>query len=98
MALTNSRYLGYKKWRKILGGYVSQRLEKLKEELKDFSPKQMRTLRNNLNNRIQSYTNSFKEAKELPESHKLYALEEGECRELLGIVKKILVQAKFKQD
>ncbi len=74
---------------------MSQRLEKLKADLEEFSPKQMRTLRNNLNNRIQSFTNTFKEPKDLPESHKLHGLEEGECRELLGIVKKKLLKAKF---
>ena len=74
---------------------MSKRFDELIAQLDSFSPKQMRTLRNNLNNRLQSFSNSFKEPKELPESHKLHGLEEGECRQLLGIVKKKLIQAKF---
>lgn len=74
---------------------MSKRLQNLLDEMKDYSPKQMRTLRNNLNNRLQSFKNDFKEAKELQPSHKLYGLEEGECRELLGHVKKELIKIKF---
>ncbi|MFG1483336.1 hypothetical protein ABMA79_10370 [Halobacteriovorax sp. HFRX-2_2] len=74
---------------------MSKRLQELLEEMKEYSPKQMRTLRNNLNNRLQSFKNDFKEPKELQPSHKLYGLEEGECRELLGVVKKELIKMKF---
>ena len=74
---------------------MSKKLQDLLADLENFSPKQMRTLRNNLNNRLQSFSNEYKEPKELQPSHKLYGLEEGECRELLGVVKKKLIQAKF---
>lgn len=49
--------------------------------LSEFSDKQLRTLRNNLNNRIES----FKLGKDtkLPPSHKLHGMEEGQCKKLL---------------
>jgi len=57
----------------------------------EWSPKRLRTLRNNLNNRISSYKNAMGgSVKSLQESHMLYGLEEGECQELLKKVQELL--------
>ena len=53
-------------------------------DLKGFSDKQLRTLRNNLNNRLEAFKNG--NDKKLPPSHKLHGLEEGECKTLLDDV------------
>lgn len=52
--------------------------------LQDFSDKQLRTLRNNLNNRLEAFKNG--NDKKLPPSHKLYGMEEGQCKMLLDDV------------
>ena len=49
-----------------------------------FTDKKLRTLRNNLNNRLESFK-SGKE-KHLPPSHMLHGLNEQECRDLLNRV------------
>lgn len=49
--------------------------------LEALSDKKLRTLRNNLNNRIESFTKGGE--KKLPPSHMLYNLEAGDCKELL---------------
>lgn len=54
------------------------------------TPKQMRTLRNQLNNRIKSFEDENKFGKKLPnlsEAHALYGLTIGECKELLQLTK-----------
>jgi hypothetical protein len=51
------------------------------KDLKPLTDKKLRTLRNNLNNRLQSFANNS--AKTLPPSHMLHGLEEGQCKELL---------------
>ncbi len=54
--------------------------------LAEFSDKQLRTLRNNLNNRLSSFKNGEKTIKPLPPSHMLHGMEEAQCKELLGRV------------
>ena len=54
------------------------------KDYKDLAPvndKKLRTLRNNLNNRLESFKNGS--AKTLPPSHMLNGLEEGACKVLL---------------
>lgn len=52
----------------------------------DFSDKKLRTLRNNLNNRLESFKKGGE--KTLPPSHMLHGLEEGDCKNLLERVQK----------
>ena len=65
------------------------------EDLASWSPKRLRTLRNNLNNRLASFSNSGDKAKDLQKSHALYDLDEGECRDLLQQVQKELKNKKM---
>ena len=68
--------------------------ERLKELLASFgerTPKQMRTIRNNLNNRIRSLEDEMKLGKTLPKisaSHVLFEFELKECRILLEAAKR----------
>tara|TARA_R110000868_G_scaffold68518_4_gene202553 strand:+ start:217 stop:429 length:213 start_codon:yes stop_codon:yes gene_type:complete len=59
------------------------------EKIHEWSPKRLRTLRNNLNNRLSSYKLG-QSPKSLQASHVLYGLEEGQCNELLQKVQAIL--------
>lgn len=52
----------------------------------EFSDKKLRTLRNNLNNRLESFKKGGE--KTLPPSHMLHGLEEGDCKNLLERVQK----------
>lgn len=52
----------------------------------DFSDKKLRTLRNNLNNRLESFKKGGE--KTLPPSHMLHGLDEGDCKSLLDRVQK----------
>lgn len=73
-------------------------LEQLISELEERSDKQLRTLRNNINNRLTSFQNESrfgKNLKELQVSHPLYGLEHSECKELLEHVSKELRRRKF---
>jgi hypothetical protein len=65
------------------------------EDLSDWKPKKLRTLRNNLNNRLSSFKSSGDSAKDLQQSHMLHGLEEGQCKELLQKVTKLLKEAKM---
>lgn len=51
--------------------------------LSEFSDKKLRTLRNNLNNRLESFKKGEKELKHLSPSHMLHGLEEAQCKDLL---------------
>lgn len=51
------------------------------KNLPELSDKKLRTLRNNLNNRIESFTRGGE--KHLPPSHMLYGLDEADCKSLL---------------
>ncbi|MFA7614570.1 MAG: hypothetical protein WCY48_10065 [Candidatus Caldatribacteriota bacterium] len=53
-------------------------------DLTGFSDKKLRTLRNNLNNRLESFQNGSE--KKLPPSHMLHGLEAGDCKKLLDDV------------
>lgn len=49
-----------------------------------FSDKKLRTLRNNINNRLVSFkSNSEKSLRVLPPSHMLHGLDEAQCKALL---------------
>ncbi len=55
-------------------------------DLTAFTPKKLRTLRNNLNNRLESFVSAGDGAKELQKSHVLFGKTEGECKALLQSV------------
>lgn len=66
-------------------------MEELIASFKEKTPKQMRTIRNNLNNRIHSFEQELKFGKALPKlaaSHKLYDFDLLECRKILEAAKK----------
>ncbi|WPU65807.1 hypothetical protein [Peredibacter starrii] len=50
-------------------------------DLSEFSDKKLRTLRNNINNRLESFGRGGE--KNLPPSHMLHGMDDGDCRELL---------------
>jgi hypothetical protein len=50
-------------------------------DLTEFSDKKLRTLRNNINNRLQSFKNNS--AGHLPPSHMLSGMEQKDCDSLL---------------
>ena len=64
--------------------------------MKDFSqmgewtPKKLRTLRNNLNNRIESFKNSGEKAKDLQSSHMLFEMDQHACEGLLVKVLRVI--------
>lgn len=49
-------------------------------DLSTLTDKKLRTLRNNINNRLEAFSKGGE--KNLPPSHMLYGYEEKECREL----------------
>lgn len=55
-------------------------------KLSDFTDKKLRTLRNNLNNRLQAFSSGAE--KSLPPSHMLHGLDEADCKNLLERVQK----------
>lgn len=62
-------------------------------DLSALSDKKLRTLRNNLNNRLESFKRGGE--KNLPPSHMLYQLDEGDCKSLLEkIQEEIRLRAK----
>lgn len=56
--------------------------------LTTFTDKKLRTLRNNINNRLVSFKSAT--LKHLPPSHMLHGLDEAECKALLERVQKEL--------
>lgn len=50
-------------------------------KLGDLTDKKLRTLRNNINNRLEAFSKGNE--KNLPPSHMLFGMDDGECRELL---------------
>jgi hypothetical protein len=53
-------------------------------DLSKLTDKKLRTLRNNINNRLVSFkSNSEKSLKGLPPSHMLHGLDEAQCKALL---------------
>jgi tRNA(Ile)-lysidine synthase TilS/MesJ len=79
---------------------VEARLKELKASFADKTPKQMRTLRNNLNNRIKSFEEELRFGKALPKltaSHMFYEFELKELKELLELsMKRIRTDEKTK--
>lgn len=73
------------------------KLEELKNSISTKSPKQMRTLRNQLNNRITSFEGELRFGKnlaKLSESHTLFGLDLKDCQELLKLTQQELRTAK----
>ena len=72
---------------------IKQRLDELKASFADKTPKQMRTIRNNLNNRIKSFEEEMRFGKTLPKlsaSHMFFEFELKELKELQeAAIKKI---------
>ncbi|MFI5390586.1 MAG: hypothetical protein ACHQYQ_04420 [Bacteriovoracales bacterium] len=60
------------------------------DSIENWKPKKLRTLRMNLNNRLQTFKSKGPGAPELQKSNKLYGLKEEECKELLVKVQKLL--------
>ena len=58
-------------------------------DLSMLSDKKLRTLRNNLNNRLESFRRGGE--KNLPPSHMLYQLDEAEC---LALLEKVFAEMK----
>lgn len=57
-------------------------------DLSELTDKKLRTLRNNLNNRLEAFKKGGE--KTLPPSHMLHGLDESQCRELLKRVREEL--------
>ena len=55
-------------------------------DLSAFTDKKLRTLRNNLNNRLETFKRG--EGKALPPSHMLHAMDEADCKALSEKVQK----------
>lgn len=51
--------------------------------LEELNPKKLRTLRNNLNNRLESFKTGGDGTKPLQKSHVLFGKSQGECEKLL---------------
>lgn len=62
-------------------------------KLPDLSDKKLRTLRNNINNRLTSFEKG--DEKNLPPSHMLHGLDAKDCRELLVKVQAEMKNRKF---
>lgn len=64
---------------------TDKRLQELKESFKEKTPKQMRTIRNNLNNRMRSFEEELRYGKALPNlthSHMFFGLEYKDLKDL----------------
>ncbi len=59
-------------------------------QLETWTPKKLRTLRNNINNRLESFKNTGGDPKDLAPSHSLAGMEYGELVDLQKRVKKLL--------
>lgn len=71
----------------------AKRFEELKKAINEKTPKQMRTLRNQLNNRITSFEGELRFGKtlaKLSESHALFDLDLKECQEILKLTQQEL--------
>ena len=80
---------------------ANARVEELKKSFKDKTPKQMRTIRNNLNNRIKSFEDELKFGKTLAKltaSHMFYEMDLKDLKEVLDFaMKKIRTDEKTKE-
>ncbi len=79
---------------------LTERIKELKASFAEKTPKQMRTIRNSLNNRIKSFEDEMKFGKTLPKvsaSHMFYEFELKELKDLLEFaMKKIRADEKVK--
>ncbi|MBY0416048.1 MAG: hypothetical protein K2Q18_17890 [Bdellovibrionales bacterium] len=79
---------------------ANARVEQLKASFKEKTPKQMRTIRNSLNNRIKSFEDEMKFGKSLPKvsaSHMFFEMELKELKEVLeAAMKKVKADEKAK--
>ena len=73
---------------------AEKRFKLLCESLPEIKEKHLRSLRNNLNNRLKSFKDEAHgpKAKQLQLSHPLYDFRPGECEKLLVLVQKELRQ------
>jgi hypothetical protein len=65
---------------------VEERVKLLIDSFAEKTPKQMRTIRNNLNNRIRSFEEEMKFGKTLPKvsaSHMFYEFDLKDCKKVL---------------
>jgi hypothetical protein len=72
---------------------VEERVKSLIESFAEKTPKQMRTIRNNLNNRIRSFEEEMKYGKTLPKvsaSHMFYEFDLKDCKKVLDAAMKQL--------
>lgn len=70
---------------------ANARVEELKASFKEKTPKQMRTIRNNLNNRIRSFEDELRFGKTLPKistSHMFYEMELKDLKDVLEFAMK----------
>ncbi len=70
---------------------VEERVKSLIESFTEKTPKQMRTIRNNLNNRIRSFEEEMKFGKTLPKvsaSHMFYEFDLKDCKKVLDAAMK----------
>lgn len=63
-------------------------------EMDQWSAKKLRTLRNNLNNRISTFAMKGANAPDLQKSHMLAGMDEKECKQLLDKVVSLLAKLK----
>lgn len=79
---------------------ANTRVEELKASFKEKTPKQMRTIRNSLNNRIKSFEDEMRFGKTLPKvsaSHMFYEMELKDLKDVLEFaMKKIRLDEKTK--
>lgn len=79
---------------------ANARVEELKKSFAEKTPKQMRTIRNNLNNRIKSFEDEMRFGKKLAQltaSHMFYELELKDLKEVQEFaMKKIRMDEKTK--
>ena len=70
---------------------AQDRVKELIESFKEKTPKQMRTIRNSLNNRIKSFEDEMKFGKSVPKisaSHMFFEMELKDLKEILEIAAK----------
>jgi len=79
---------------------MNKKIDEILATLNERTPKQVRTLRNQLNNRIKSYEDELKFGKKvgkLSESHALFGLNLKDCQDLLLKTKQALKNVKAEQ-
>ena len=79
---------------------MSKKIDEIVATLNERTPKQVRTLRNQLNNRIKSFQDELnfgKKVGKLSESHALFGLNLKDCQDLLLKTKQTLKNVKLDQ-